>query len=382
MNTEELTVLSEKADKHDLRTYDEIISLLYDCATSEKGFKPFLEKSCEYLNATTGIIYVVDATTRHGRKGWAHGYPTGLLKILIKSGATKKDEGVTKAFNHEPGAIYSFSNGDDNYDISKELSVASKVWTKAMGMTDSATYTFSLEENERFLLVYNRCKNQGMFKQNDLDFLNILAPHIKRAVYINDVIYSQKLLNETLMRALNNLDHPMMLFSANGKLSNVNQEMEQLNEKYNLYGIKDDKVNFIDRELDSYFYTTLSTYVLQEGRQKRSKEVIFIPTCEEPVRLTFRSLFSKKHLSGVLIEAKDVNQVHITDYRIIKSIIDTTDSEAKVVEQLIHGSDIKKTADTLSLSEHTVRSYVKNVLAKNNCSKQVQLISKVIRAVI
>jgi DNA-binding CsgD family transcriptional regulator len=61
-------------------------------------------------------------------------------------------------------------------------------------------------------------------------------------------------------------------------------------------------------------------------------------------------------------------------------IINCSNAEAKVVLRLLAGEDAATAAKSLCLSPHTVRSYIKEILSKNDFKRQIDLISVLLKA--
>ncbi|ROR98886.1 DNA-binding CsgD family transcriptional regulator [Sinobacterium caligoides] len=377
----EQSSLAAAVSDSELSSYNQLVYTLYDSASSDKGFTPFLAACCETLNARTAGLFAIDIATRKGRIGWASGYPEGLLQQLIKSGATEDDESVLRALSLPLGAVYSFSDGDDDYDIYSELSPISQESAKTIDMSDNAGVTFELRLGERFILMFNRSRDQGVFKSEDLNIISLLAGHVEHAVMLYEGIYSQKALNKGLGSALDVVQQPIMLFSASGSLASVSDEMEKLNQQYNLFTVGDSGIVFNDDKLNEDFHRSILVFLLDSKCRQLQRQHIFIPTASEPLRLTFRALLSKEEqFTGLIVEAKDSNAIEYPSRSSIRAIIDATESEAKVVERLIRCDDIKSSAKILQLTENTVRSYIKSVMAKNGFKRQIEMISLIIKS--
>lgn len=363
--------------------YDQLISLLYDCAASEEGFSPFLSKACEYLNATTGLMCSFDKTTHKGRIVWYHGYPKGLIPLLIKTGASRKDEAMVRALDAEPDTVYSYSKGDECFDILAGMGTFSKTWIKAMGLKDTATFTFELIPNERHVIIFNRIGDQGIFKDTDLDLLHLVSSHIKKAVNFYETLFMQKRINEGFEMALSTVDLPLILFANNGMVAAINDAMEKLNKHYSLFHHTDGQIQFYNESVNAFFERQLLAFFLEDKERSTLPEVVFIPTESEPIRLTLRPLFKKKkRFSGVLIEAKDINSITYPSLELIQSILNVTPSEARIIEFLIRGENVKNIARKIHLSEHTVRGYIKSSMEKNKFKRQIEMISFILKVVV
>jgi len=365
-----------------LQTLDALLHHLYGCINDGDGFDPFLNSLCDYINVFSSALVCIDPIKKKGYFGWSTGYPPGLITGLIKTGLVFNDEAVMRAVKEPPGSIYSFSKGRDDFNITSHVSLNSKVWAKAVNMKDSACYTFALADGRRMALIINRNKQQGVFEQKDLQLLNRLATHIQRAVNLYVDLHKQRQLKQGLDSAINSLDHPMAIYSATGSLVNANPAFIQFGKTHQVFSIKDDAISFHNEDNDEQFQKMLLMLTLSDEPKSAGMEVMFMKNSEDRLlRLQLRPLYAgDAQLSGVLIEAKDTLMSVEPTVDIIGQVITCSEAEAKVVLCLLAGNDATETAATLSLSPHTVRSHIKEVLNKNNFTRQIDLIAMIIKA--
>jgi len=363
-----------------LEDFDHLTSCLYDCAAQESGFVPFLQLCCDYFKSTSGMLYEIEKSSIKPTMGWTHGYPPGLIQMLIKTGAQKKDEAINRAINSLPETAYCFSNNNEQYDINTELSTTSKLWAKAVGISDSAATTFEVTPERRVALILNRHKDHGVYSPSDINMLNLLAPHIKRAFKLYQIGFTQKKLNDSLAITLDSLDLPIMVFSNSAQLISINERMHQLNDDYAFFKQTSSGVQLINEQLDNTLTSWITEFLSPtSNEQDNSAATFLVPTKQEPIRIKVRPLYKKgRQVSAILVEAKDFNRPEIPCIEEVMTVIDATKAEANIVRYLIQGLDAQTISEKSNISIHTVRAHIKAVLAKNNFTKQIELTSTVL----
>ena len=365
-----------------LHTLDTLLNSLYSCVNDEAGFTPFLDDLISQFSVFSSALVCIDPKAKKGYFGWSTGYPAGLISDLIRTGLVFSDEAVMRAATEPVGSIYSWSKGVANFNITNHLSVNSKVWAKATSMKDSACYTFALNDGRKIALILNRNEHQGVFFQEDLKLLNRLAAHIQRAVDLYVSLHKQRQLKQGLDSAINSLDHPMAIYSATGSLVNANPAFIQFGKTHQVFVVEDNSLSFLNEDNDEQFQKMLLMLTLVSEPKAAGMEVMFMKNSEDRLlRLQLRPLYAgDAQLSGVLIEAKDTLTIVEPTVDIIGQVITCSEAEAKVVVRLLAGDDATETAATLRLSPHTVRSHIKEVLNKNNFTRQIDLIAMIIKA--
>jgi DNA-binding CsgD family transcriptional regulator len=376
--------LSQSNDTDQLQILDLLLSSLYGCVNSDSGFKQFLYSLNEHLSVFSAALCCIDPARRKGYFGWSTGYPPGHVNGLIKTGLIFNDEAVLRASRASSGSIYSFSEGRDDFDIFNQLSLTSKIWAKIVNMKDSACFTFNLDDGRKMALIINRNKQQGVFAKADLQLLNRLASHIERAVSLYITLHHQLQLKQGLDSAINSIDHAMAVYSATGLLINTNKAFINFGEKHQIYQANASKLIFSNKHVDEQFQQLISLFMVagDDGVKITKTEVMYIKNNENSLlRFHLRALFNDHdQLTGVLVEAKNTLTSIEPTVDLVCKIINCSNAEAKVVLRLLAGEDAATAAKSLCLSPHTVRSYIKEVLSKNDFKRQIDLISVLLKA--
>lgn len=368
-------------DNAELALFDSLVDSLYSCVNSEAGFKPFLESLATHLNVYSTAVACLDIEHKKGFFGWSHGYPPGLINTLIKTGMIFKDDAVQRCAGEQNGSVYSFSDGDPQFDLYPQLSLTSKAWAKLTNMKDSGAYTFDLDDGRRVGLIVNRNESQGVFVQRDLQLLNRLALHIKRAVNLHVALHKQRQLKEGLDSAILSIDYPMALYDAFGEVSHINPAFKAFGQKHQVFEVDQYSIKFFDQQINFEFNQAILSFCLGDD-VRHNQEVLYIrDKSEKLLRIHIRRLSNKDKLtSGVMVEAKDAVTSVVPNTELIRKIIDCSEAEAKVIVSLVEGNDAGQVAEKLFLSTNTVRGYIKDVLKRNDFKRQIDLLATIIKA--
>jgi DNA-binding CsgD family transcriptional regulator len=240
---------------------------------------------------------------------------------------------------------------------------------------------FDTGKNNRFLLILNRNNDQGIFYKRDLFFLEKLQHHIQRCCSLFISMQEKEQRSQEYSSALMNVEYPIALISSLGNVAAINQSFIDLGEKYNLFDYSVEKKQLIFRcnEYQEKFNLALLPFLTNIEHEQTKKDFLLIRSDLCNIKFNFRALGENiiKQVP-VLVELKEVDKKPVFSVDEIQQVIDATLSEANVVSHMVAGEDAKDIAINLNLSIHTVRGYVKSLLAKNDCRKQSDLIALII----
>lgn len=99
-----------------------------------------------------------------------------------------------------------------------------------------------------------------------------------------------------------------------------------------------------------------------------------------PLRWTEPKLLSTvRPCAAIFISDPEVQP--LADEMILRQFFGLTPAEARVARELVAGHNVKELSSVLALTENTVRTYVKTILAKTGCRSQSALVAVLLRSV-
>jgi DNA-binding CsgD family transcriptional regulator len=361
--------------------YDRLLHELFSCIGDEAGFTHFMKALHRELNLVCTGLAGIQLNPSKGLYGWSEGYPKGFIPLLLKSGLLFKDEAIKTGLSLKPGEITSYANFDSNYQIANNLSPFSKTWVTGLGIADSCILNLPVSSNLRFILILNRHKDHGVFLPEDLNLLTKLKPHIERALYLHDQLHQSQRFSNNMAQSMKHLSHAVAVFSPTIQLIAYSEKFKQLGQHYRVFNIDESTldIHFNDPEFSTNFFTEISLIAGKEVELGQSY-IHYLQTNKLPLRVCLQATLNKNHgVDNILIEIYDPNTSRALTTKDIQHIVKASDSEANVCLDLLNNLDVKQISENRGLSSHTVRSYIKSLLNKNNMSRQVELITKILR---
>ena len=363
--------------------YDELITALYSGISSQDGFSGFLKRLKLILNAYTAILIVVDINPVKVHYTWAEGYPSGSLALLMKTGAINKDKAILEGVSAAAGGLYSLSKDRADYNPYAGLNPLTKALVKSLGLYDNAGISVAVEnQNRRLLLTLNRNLSQGPFFFKELEVLTRLKPHLERAFFLHQLMASGHQKLTSLKASIEQLHYPLAILNLDKTVLSANSALRQLIDKHPNLGI-DETTNqlwFADVEFAHTFENSCVTISGNYEKKKIEVTHLFLPTNDLPIRITLKPLrIDGKQTVSLILEFRDGNDQQ--DYRLrhIQNVLTCSEAEARVLKGLLVYGQASQVAEDLSLSLHTVRSHIKSVLQKNNYTRQIDLLTYLIK---
>jgi len=371
--------------------FDELVDCLYASLSYSSFFQPFIIELKRSLRLVSVGLVVVEEKPLQALYGWDEGYPPGFVDTLIFTGLLFKDEAIQFALAQEIDEVSCYSDANPDFEIKQmALSSFTRAWTTATGLVDSAYCRLSIGEGVSAIFVMNRHKSCGVFTLAELDMLKRLLGHAGRALRLHHSLNCKKKLSAPISDVIEQSSTPTALFSSIGRLLTYNDAFKLVGASAKIFRVDecDEGVKFDSPELAEQLSQSLTTITLNV-RNGLVNELSFLKKASN--ENDQRSLDDLKFTLVPVINQKNqhdytIVQVHRVAFErleisleSIMKLIEVTEAEAKVCQALYSGLDVKAISQQLSISVHTVRSYIKNTLAKNHMTRQAELIAYLAR---
>ncbi len=268
-----------------------------------------------------------------------------------------------------------------------QLKQLERIWAydnfyKNIGLTYFTTGKFFETKNTRAFITVARSQFDTPYNSQDRQDLQLLLPHLERALFLNKTLLQQQAITGALGDSFERLSIGIILLNANGKVIYTNKIAQPFlsltkccNSRYSIRlpnGASSLKLSQnIDKALTdsayqpgtclrfmyrgvhhvAYCFPWCDNFNHQEWFGDNSRCIIFIVSSES-FSITGQYLFDLFHLSN---------------------------AEANVAEGLIRGLTVKELAETLFVSDATVRFHIRNILKKTETTSQIAAVGKMIK---
>lgn len=250
----------------------------------------------------------------------------------------------------------------------------------------SLATVLTYEDRDAFIsFAIARPRAAPPFTQHDVDKLQLLLPHLRRA----GEVYSKLLITENrclqLEQAFDNIELATFFFDHDGRVIYANPPASRLAEKHAGIELTDGRIKIHDASANAEFTAHFHEATQRPGldKSKRVRHVI-IPRgpATEPLRATICSLAADSDTGASWLASQTQAAVFLTDPNTsyetssekLQRLFGLTATEGKVLSALVSGASPKEIAEQSGRSLETVRRHIKNIMSKTNTHRQAKLV--------
>ena len=231
-----------------------------------------------------------------------------------------------------------------------------ELWTEVLAEIDALTQT------------------EVAYANKHQPYLNLLQPHLLRAIEMSETLHHQKDKHQTLIHTINHLPIGIITVDQEANIQHINNYAEQLLENNNSVYIQHDKLKASTANKTEKILTNIQQ--ANKGLQQsmilsndRGYTLHFMP-------VTHQHTNNKAKIVNILITSKQ-NQPEFCA-EALTSFFKLTPSEGKLLCALLgENHSLTEAAATLGISKHTARAQIKSIFTKTETSSQSELLKKV-----
>jgi DNA-binding CsgD family transcriptional regulator len=359
--------------------FSNIVGTIYDCALDPALWPEALREVCRASNFAAGLIEVAELSSRSVRLQQYWNYDPAWLERFQEYA-----EEIAEVWASTPNLMT--RPLEEPMCISREapqyLTAKSRYyreWVRPQGFID-ATALMVLRERSRIGSVsMSRHESTGGVTDRDLQVIELLAPHLRRAVAISDVLNMQTIKIGTFESAFDLLQAGVLFADRDCKIIHANRAARAMLDKGS-------PIQSVHGELKTQLRQTTTALkkavaVAMEPAIGRMGIGVPVPQSEgDPAYIHVLPLMSGDTRSRMAPRASAALFVTVKDggagppAEAIAAVFDLSPAEIRVLQHLLAGRAPAEIADDLGLAMPTVRSHLASIYAKTGTSRQSDLI--------
>lgn len=228
-------------------------------------------------------------------------------------------------------------------------------------------------------LAVVRHKDVGFSGPPELESLRLLAPHLRKAVSIADLLEMQRLTTQTFGASFDALRIPIMLVDREGALVHANtagHEVVAAGDRVRLdNGLLRPQAHAAAKRLQT------AIAAMAKGPGKDDTEVIFLPGSDGkpafayvlPLRFgDVRGRLEPRATAAIFLASGGAS--HVVPSQAWTSAFGLTAAEARVLALLVEGGSIVEVADRLDVAVTTARTHLARLMRKTGSPRQADLV--------
>ncbi|MHA7916092.1 helix-turn-helix transcriptional regulator [Alloalcanivorax xenomutans] len=364
-----------------LQNEPDLLQTLYRSLTHQEGFHAFLEKLTGAINGCAAQLLVIHRQPLRMEHLWYHGLSEEFLDWYLENNMIAQDVVSNQAIKQAPGLFQSalplLPDFQPDADYSK--------WENEQDMLDSAWLVVDSTRTHTFVLTIQRTVGQGPYQQAELNALNRLVPHIRQTVQLYRQLETRSKAASSLSAVIDVLPDATFVLDSLATVLYSNKAARALINRERCLSIRDERFNFAEEDVQAAFFRTSAQVVRSSmGKEGYYSETLFLKRAgRTPLIFVIRPIESSELLAGgALVSVYEPDNRLLPSAEHIATYFDLTRAEAQVCERLVAGHDVQTIAGQLGRGVSTVRTQIKHIFQKTGCSRQGELISRILAALL
>jgi DNA-binding NarL/FixJ family response regulator len=365
-----------------------LISDIYDCAIEPSCWSATLTRFADLMDAAYAGLNLSSVHFQEAVMMAHSPWDTEQLKIL--------NENFGIDIPGMPEIVYGAldtpgSSLDQRGEAEFQTSRFYREWVAPQGLRDSSICKFAQTGDRIGIAVAVTSAKRDVVTRQEHEFMQLLAPHFRRAAMIGDLLNVQRMAKQSYRKLIDALSSAVILTDKYGKVQQMNAAADHLLSQATALQLTDGflrasksvTANTVSAQYQHIQSLQQAIELAAQGDEQLGQRGIGItlqapdqtPVVAYVLPLQVSDVRSSFNTAAVAIFLCTRDAATPVTESLLATLYSLTPAEIRVFKQLAKGLSAKEIANTLHLSESTVVTHTKHLLAKTNTGKQTQLIA-------
>lgn len=253
-----------------------------------------------------------------------------------------------------------------------------------LGYTYHNAGTILRDETSRGWISVIRSLDDKLFSQQELEMMQALVPHLKRAFMINVQLWQAQSKSTLALDALEHISAGTIFINHLGAVSHNNKNAEPYLKRLTTNSNKF-TVNLPDASANRNIQKMIGN-ILSGIELKDDNSIVFMENGHKRMALCFPwksdELWSEllRGPAFCVVFILPTNAHEIDDLYLMK-LFELSKAEVRVLKQLLDGMSVSQVSKLLFVTEATVRFHIRNLLRKTGSRTQAEMIANTFRSI-
>ena len=366
----------------------DLIGLVYDCTIEPDRWADAMREICNELGCFLSAIYLADLESSRVsflRQWNAQAERLALLEKYAEDVASiyKAAQGVRSQRIDEPFVLAR--------DVPREMWTRTRYyteWARPRGICDSIQTMVLCEPRRIGVFAANRHEAVGPVSDREVAILRLLAPHIRRAVTIGDVLDLKKVEAQALGSTLDNLAAGVIVVAEENRILHANHAARRMFAKGS--PVRSQSGRLAARGAAAGAELAKAIDLARRDEAGIGGTGIGVPLSDEAgepavahvlplARGDLRTRLLPQATAAVFVTQAGAGP--LADIVAVAASIGLTPAEARVLERLLGGMSLVEAAAALGIAETTAKTHLSRIFAKTGVTRQAELVALLDRLV-
>ena len=365
-------------------TISRLIGSIYDCAIDPERWLATMGEISAAARFMSCVLLVVEVGAPIARfhKSW------GIDPADLRHYETEYADDPTAIFLHslanpacDPDEPVVFRQVFDDATLSR--SRVFQDWTSRLGMVNSIA-TVALQAADRIGIISGgRHRDVGLITDHEIAMMRLLAPHVRRAVTISDLLDMRAIEAKALTATLDALPVGVVLVGADARILHANTSAEAMFESGSAISSIGGRLMAAEPHRAQPLADAISRAGLagSGGAAVRLDGPEGAPTLAHVLPLSLGDTAKQlmpRAMAAVFITTAGARR----SGGALSTVADTfglTAGEGRVLQHVASGASTKEAAVALGISENTAKTHLSRIFEKTGVSRQAELVALLAR---
>ncbi len=361
----------------------QLVATIYDAALDAETWPAALEAACTFLNGAAANIFWQDPVSQSALVLHAWNDDPDFVALYVERYA-KLNPFFPAATFVEPGVVFA---GEDIIPHDEfRRTVFYKDWVEPQGLIDVVGVNLHRFSTSAACFSVRRSRAQGVVDGELRRRMELVAPHVRRAVMIGREIDRQRSRSSQLAAVLDSVTAGAFLVDADGRLDFVNEAGAALLEAGHLLRLRDGLLAAVDRQADRALRTAFAasgrvgeplagaqapSIVLTDGGGERFLAHVL------PLSSGARRKASLGYSATAALFVRRAEIPVVSGVEAAARLYRLTPSEVRVFQAAGTAGSIRDMAEALGISSATVKTHLASVFRKTGARRRSDLIKEI-----
>ncbi len=359
--------------------FSSVVSDIYDCALNPMGWNAALTRVATLMNAAYATISLADMPHTNPVMAAHSPWDAEQLRILNEDFGVDGVPGLRDVIFGGLDVPQSTLNQMNEGEF--QQSRFYREWVQPQRLRDACVTKFAQTGNRLGVLGVITYANREIVSADERRFMGLISPHVRRAALIGDLLNQEQLNTHLYKQTLAALQAPVVLTDKAGKLLFANPKAEELLAQG--IWLKSDRgvisganpmgakalVDAISRAADGELALGNRGIGIPLSRRGTAPVAAYVLPL---TRGTSRGAYEE---AAVAIFIASGAGASLPPEALLVTLFDLTPMEARVMLGLSGAKSRHAAAETLGMSENTIKTHLARIFAKTETKSQAELVA-------
>jgi DNA-binding CsgD family transcriptional regulator len=231
------------------------------------------------------------------------------------------------------------------------------------------------------LFCITRQAHMGYFSDGQIDLLRLLAPHIRRAITISDMLDLRTVERQAFAAVIDSIPTGICIVGREGQILHSNTAAKAMLDRRTPIRSENGRLRGVDGEATAELLSSIETAQQDEAQIGANGIGVPLRVADGPPSIAhvlplsrgdIRTRLIPQALAAVFVNAD--GPASFANLDAIARSFEFTPAETRLTNELLLGRTIAEAAAALGVGESTAKTHLQNVFVKAGVSRQVDLL--------